>query len=208
MCSLYWNYSQLFHECDITCFATGFVFLLQMIPEIQLQSWAKYSVKMMREHCKVTTRKAVIKPRKLFDFISPVFFSSALLLLIGCLSVVFYAKGLQLRGMIIMGAIVVYNVYAAYSVYSCIYGKKLNPHQVYEDRIKEITMQVKKYFLLSMVISSVIGVIGILRIFQLEYLEASIISACIQLMIYAITWRGLKKLNMDEMDFSPYRIQN
>lgn len=183
-------------------------FLVQLYPEMKLQSWAKQSLKWMRIQNKTAKKSATVKPRRLFDFVSRVVVSCAIALLFCCLCLIYLNYGLQKSGMIVMTIVLAFNLYAVFSVYNCLYGKKLNPYQVYEDRVKDMTLLVKKYIFLSMVVNVIVGVTIFLKMYQMEFLEVSIVSVFLQAMIYGTSWRGIKNINFDEMDLHLYQEES
>ncbi len=81
------------------------------------------------------------------------------------------------------------------------YGKKLDPHQAYEDRIRHIEVTVKTMLLISIVATLFIAISIVLASLDLRNFEPIAISLYLQL----ITVLGLRNYRIDNIDFEVYK---
>ncbi|MBL4772882.1 MAG: hypothetical protein JKX98_04570 [Alcanivoracaceae bacterium] len=180
-------------------------FMLQMIPLMWLEISEFKSFKAMRVANTKTTKKAIIRPRKLFDFITPVLLSFAIFMVLVAFTLVYFRYGLNSRALINIVIIIAANLFFSGTAYWNIYGKKMDPYQASEDRIKQIKVAVKSLVFISIGVSIFLSVHMLVNIFQLDFLEKSIMSIYCQLLVWVSVGTRIKALKLENIDFNVYR---
>lgn len=114
-------------------------FLVQILPLIWLEATVRKELKLMRSLNPRTTRTAELNPRKLFDVLTPaLFWATVLVYLAFWVFIAWFRQfdypwfGGFINNLIITGL----NVFLASVLLWFMYGKKLNPHQSAEDRMR------------------------------------------------------------------------
>ena len=114
-------------------------FLVQILPLIWLEATVRKELKLMRSLNPRTTRTAELNPRKLFDVLTPtLFWATVLVYLAFWVFIAWFRQfdypwfGGFINNLIITGL----NVFLASILLWFMYGKKLNPHQSAEDRMR------------------------------------------------------------------------
>jgi len=116
-------------------------FMIQISPLIWIEASIRNELKLMRSVNPRTTRTAELNPRKLFDVLTPALFWVTVLVYIGFWVFIAWFRqfdyawfgGFQ-NNFIITGL----NVFFASILLWYMYGKKLNPHQSEDDRMRII----------------------------------------------------------------------
>ena len=182
-------------------------FMLQMIPLIMLEVSEFKSFKAMRVSNKNTTKKATIQPRKLFDFVSPKLLGFALVILLLAFTIVFYRYGFTEKFYFNTGIILATNLFFAGLIYWSIYGKKMDPYQADEDRIKVLKVTVTSMTYVSIAVSVFLSVQMLINMFEWDFLEKSTMSIYCQLIVWASVGSRLKQLKIENIDFDVYKAQ-
>jgi len=119
--------------------ASFYFFLLQIVPMLWIEHTLRAELKLMRELDTRSTRSADLSPRRLFDVMSPALFWSIVVVYLGFWVFVIWFRqfdypwfGGYLNNLIITAM----NLFFASILGWHMYGKKLNPHQATEDRIR------------------------------------------------------------------------
>ena len=119
--------------------ASFFYFLLQLIPMLWIEHTLRTELKLMRDLDTRSTRTAELNPRRLFDVMSPALFWSIVVVYLGFWVFVTWFRqfdypwfGGYLNNLIITAM----NVFFASILGWQMFGKRLNPHQAAEDRLR------------------------------------------------------------------------
>lgn len=119
--------------------AVFFYFLLQLAPLLWIEYSLRVELKLMRELNTRSVRSAELSPRRLFDVMSPMLLWSIVFVYLGFWVFVAWFRqfdypwfGGYLNNLIITAM----NVFFASILGWQMYGKKLNPHQTEEDRMR------------------------------------------------------------------------
>ena len=116
-------------------------FFLQFIPTLFLDISSLKCFKLMRYAN--SSRKAELKPRRLFDFVSPGVLGMAVAIYLAFWIFIIYVRTFEFDWFggfgNILGATVM-NAFFALAVFWQIYGKKRDPHQAGEDRKRQISI--------------------------------------------------------------------
>lgn len=114
-------------------------FMVQILPLIWLEATVRKELKLMRSLNPRTTRTAELNPRRLFDVLTPaLFWATVLVYLAFWVFIAWFRQfdypwfGGFINNLIITGL----NVFFASILLWFMYGKKLNPHQSAEDRMR------------------------------------------------------------------------
>ncbi len=115
------------------------LFFVQCLPVMRLDFSSIREARLMRESC--STRKAELRPRRLFEFVSPAVLGLVIATYVAFSLLVLYVRQLEFSwfgGYWNIAGMTVMNLVFAAVAFRQIYGKKLNPHQAPEDRITQI----------------------------------------------------------------------
>jgi hypothetical protein len=151
-----------------------------------------------------TTRKAELHPRRLFDFISPTVVAIALVVYVAFVGLIVYVSQFDFPWFggywNIVGITVLY-LFLAGTIVQILYGKKKDPYQTHDDRIRQIDLNVKL-----MVYSSIIGTlfVGIaigLHAFDFE----ALIPVALSLYCQILALLSFRTLRIDNVNFEVYK---
>ncbi len=186
-----------------------FFFFLQMVPHIlmELSTWRWY--KLMREAALPTTRTADLKPRHLFDFISPLYVALAVLLYV--LWLVFYVyehrqtTPWEWNQYVTIVGITAINLLFAYTIFRFIRGQKFDPYQATQDRQKQIGGVIKVHVYSSIFMSLFLIIMDLVNVYHLDRFEPVFLGAYLQLMTVFGLGTMLRSLNIKDIDFDVYK---
>lgn len=182
-------------------------FMLQMIPMVWLEISEFKSFKAMRLANTSTKKTATIRPRKLLDFISLKLIGFALAMLLIAFALVFYRYGYSKNALENVGVILACNLFFIGIIYWNIYGTKMDPYQADDDRLKILKMTVTSMTYISIAVSIFLSVQMLVNMFQLDFLEKSIMSVYCQLIVWVSLGSRLKQLKLENINFDVYKTQ-
>lgn len=175
--------------------------MLQLSPLIILEIGSFKHFKMMRMAYVNSTRKAQLKPRRYFDFISPFVFTIAAILFLSCMALGLFVE----KGFFLITTLIGAHIYFAIIVVWNMYGKKLDPYQANKDRIKKISIVVKTSVFTSMAISTFFITNTLVDLFSLAYLDPLIMSVYFQLLVIFGIGTIFRTTKIEEFDFDVYQ---
>lgn len=183
--------------------------LIQVLPLIGMEISEFNQFKLMRKADLRTTRMAELRPRRLFDFVSPAIFSMAIVMYIAFILLDLYWHQFNIdwghdtvqRAMVITAG----NLFFALIIIWNLYGKTLNPHQAYKDRTKQIGLAVKSLVFLSIAMSVFFMTTAAGDAFDLDSFEPSIASLYFQLIVWISLGTMLRTLRVDDINFEVYK---
>ncbi len=152
----------------------GWYFMVQFVPVMLLDLSELKESKLMRIADSRTTRKAELHPRRLFDFISPTTIGMAIITYIAFILLVLYIRQFEFPwfgGYWNIVVVTTFNLFFAGIILRFMYGKKLNPHQAYEDRIRQIEIIVKILVLASIASTMFIALSIVFAALDLRHLQ-------------------------------------
>lgn len=182
----------------------GVYFFLQISPMMLIEIGAFKYYKLMRTIDTRTTRKAELRPRRLFDFVSPIIFGLAILIYVAFIVLMLYIRQFDFPwfgGYWNIFAITLANLFFAGVVIWHMYGKKRDPYQSYEDRTRQITLVTKQMVFMSIAATLFVALIVILASLDLRNLQPTVMSLYFQL----ITALGFRTLRIDTLNFDVYK---
>jgi len=192
------------HDGDIHNAIVMGYFPAQMFPVFLMDLSALKELKLMREANPRTTRHAELRPRRLFDFISPRLFGAAVITYAAFVSLIFYVHqfGFEWFGGYwnVLG-ITVMNTFFAGIVYWHMVGKKLNPLETSQDRGTRIRT-IARIMAFSSIAATVFVVVSIaLSAFEVRYLLPVFLSMYVQ--VLAIL--GFQAYRIGNRNFDVYK---
>lgn len=195
-----------FEDSASTVLVVGFA-LIQTAPFIWVGFSEQKQYSMMRTKIRTSKRSADLKPRRYFDYVSPIKFSIAVLLLISYLTFNFYRNDFSLvgDGMITFGALLIMNIFFACVVYWSMRGQKINPHMSAEDRDRHITGTVKNTLYVSMLASLFLLVFGLIQHYDLDRYEAISLSIYFQLCAHLGIGTMFRANKLEDLNFDVYK---
>ena len=179
-------------------------FMFQFLPVIIMEVTSFKYYKLMRNADSRTTRKADLKPRKIFDFISPGMFSIAIMVYLSFVIFIIYLNQfdyLWFGGYINVVGITLMNLLNTVIVLWNMFGKKLDPYQASEDRINQIKLIARQLIFISIAATIFVTITVGLKALELKHLTQILMSLYFQ--VIAIS--GLRTLNVDSINFDVYK---
>ena len=127
-------------------------FFVQFLPLMLLDLSSIREFRLMRSVSSRTTRRAELRPRRLFDFVSPTMLGAAIIAYLAFVVLVVYIRQFDFPwfgGYLNIVLVTIANLGFAGMIFWSIYGRKLNPHQAHEDRMRYIGTMVQILVFLS-----------------------------------------------------------
>ncbi|KAA3613120.1 MAG: hypothetical protein D8M58_12490 [Calditrichaeota bacterium] len=189
-------------------------FFLQMIPLLLMEISGFAYFKMMRKADMRTTRKANLQPRNLFDYVSSVAVSFAFILIVACIAFFYSLYGFSFdfenKTFVIVLSLVFSNLIFAGIIFWNLYGKKLDPHQAVEDRMRQVEVTIKSLVYMSIVASIFLIAIKAIDEFNLDYYEPVLMSFYLQFIMFIGLGSLLRNQRLEDMNFDVYKkdVQN
>jgi hypothetical protein len=165
--------------------------VLQMLPTVLFGLLEFLYFKRMRAAAHARIRTAELKPRRFFDFASPVLLGTAVAVYAVVAAWLLFAGELP-RGAIAMAgleiswrtymfaALTVCHVVVAGCLVWALYGKKLDPHQTHEDRARMIQSWWRHMLIGSILLSAYFGIVIVLLKLRLPHYVPLLISLFLQ----------------------------
>lgn len=149
-------------------------------------------------------RTASLQRRRLMDFLSPAMIGAAIFVYAAFVILILYIRQFDFPwfgGYMNIVAVTAVNLFFLGIVLHNIYGKRKDPYQAYEDRLKGIAFNVKIMVFSSILVTLYIAVVVTLRALELENLIPISTSLYFQ-MTAAICYRSFR---IEDIDFEVYR---
>ena len=86
-----------------------------------------------------------------------------------------------------------------------LYGRKLDPHQATQDRIQVISVNLKVGLFISMALSVFIAMRAADDLYNLDFLDAVIMSVYFQVIALLSLGYSLNNIKLDNIDFDVYK---
>ena len=182
--------------------------VIQFLPLMALELMGFQQFKLMRDANTSTTRKADLRPRRLLDYVSRGLLTLATTMF---MFVIFFDLGLNdfnlawgsdalQRDLVIAGTNAMLVVMGLWYLY----GRKLDPYQASDDRVKQVRVQLNSLLLVSTALSFFMVFQASDDVFDLDYLDAPLMSLYFQLIVAMSIGYVLRALNPADIDFSVY----
>ncbi|GAB4201492.1 MAG: hypothetical protein Tsb002_38100 [Wenzhouxiangellaceae bacterium] len=182
---------------------------LQIVPILYLSHFEMKHTRLIRQYDPRRQRSASLQPRRLFDFVSPLLFSGAVLLMMATIAFDFYAHDfiVDIRHDSLQRTIslLIANLYMAGWGWWMLRGSRTDPHLATHDRYRLIAVQLHSMVMVSIVISLLFITEVIDDLYSLDAFEASLISVFFQTVVYLGVGVVMKQFRLEDIDFSGYR---
>ena len=183
--------------------------VIQFVPLFGLEISEFGQMKLMRKADISSTRTANLRPRRLFDHVSPQVVSLAVAAIAATIVVDLYVHDFEvsLGHDTVQRAIVllVSNAMLAGLGAWLLYGRKLNPHQSVEDRARHVRAALTSFAYCSIVMSMFFTVTAIDDVFDIDFLDAAIMSLYFQAVVTLSLGFLLRSQPLEEMNFDVYK---
>jgi hypothetical protein len=189
-------------EWDETIVTT--YFMVQVFPMILIEIGAFKYYKLMRKRDSRPTRKADLQPRRLFDFISPTIIGLAIFVYLAFIGFILYIRQFEFPwfgGYWNIVIVTAGNLFFAGIIFWHLYGKKMDPYQAYEDRIRQMALIVEKVVFISIAMTLYVVIIVLLASLDLRNLQPTVLSLYFQLVAVI----GFRTLRIDTINFEVYK---
>jgi hypothetical protein len=209
----YWDFAS---KNEISSFLPWTYFMLQMFPLMLMEFSGFSTFKQMRKTDKRTTRMAELNPRRIFDYISPSIVVAAVILYLFAIIFDIYKNQdihqyhFTLSSQTVLAAVFLTlgNIFFIVLIFWQLSGKKLNPYQSNEDRIKQIEVTIKSSIYVSMWMSLFFIANEAVDDTKYEYLQSIIMSLYCQLIAIASITTMLKNVKIENINFDVYKADN
>lgn len=187
-------------------------FMLQMLPLVIMEIREHKKLKLMKLIRKTnheTRRTAELQPRQFFDFVSPVTFSIAVLMLLAYIAFGLYINdfdvsfGSDMFATIITLAVV--HLFYAVLIKIQVFGKKMNPYQANKDRLTQMKVMVTMLVYSSIMMSIFFMVIAAMEEFEVHNILPILMSIFFQAVTVFGTGTILRSTQIETMDFDVYK---
>ncbi len=183
--------------------------MIQFLPLVALEISEFKQFKLMRQANVSPTRTADLRRRGLFDLVSPRLFFLALTVLLGAIVFDLYVHDFDFstgrdsiqRMLVLVATNLLLVVLAAWLMY----GKKQNPHQSADDRIKHIGVALHSYLYVSMALSVFWMTQAADDLYDLAFLDATIMSVYFQVIALLSIGTLLRNMKLGDTNFEVYR---
>ncbi len=202
----YWDYSTGGKINDMIPFV---YWVLQITPLLLMEILGYSQFKLMRAADVSTKRRAVLSPRRLFDFISPTLFFLAIFMNIACILFFYSIHQFEIHPsndtFVIFVSLTLMNLLFAAIIVGQLRGKKRDPHQAHDDRLKQSLATIKSLIVMSIVASFFLITVEMMEVLHLEFYEASLMSAYLQLVVIIGVGSLIRNIKLEEINFDVYR---
>lgn len=183
--------------------------VIQFMPLMAIEISEFSHLKQMKKAYSSSRRTADLRRRGLTDLVSPALIGAAVLLLVGAVLFDLYVHDFAVswghdtvQRAIVM--IITNGMLAGLAAWH-LHGRKLDPHQSAEDRAHSIAVNLKSFLFISMALSVFIGVTAADDKYNLEPVEAVIMSVYFQVIALLSLGFSLSSLKVDDINFDVYR---
>lgn len=183
--------------------------VIQFLPLIALEISEFGQMKLMRKADVSSTRTADLRPRRLFDHIPPQVLGLAVVAIAAAILVDLYVHDFEVhfghdtmqRAMVLIatnGLLVALGAWL-------LYGRKPNPHQAAEDRARHVSATLTSFAYCSMIMSMFFAVTAIDDVFDIDFLDAAIMSLYFQAVVALSLGFLLRSQPLEKMNFDVYK---
>jgi len=182
---------------------------VQFLPLMFLEFSECNQFRLMRKANVSTTRTADLSRRHLFGFVSPRLFAAAIILVIATLQFDVYVLDFEIRwgqdaaqraAVLIVTNLLLFSV-GAWNLH----GRKSNPHQARDDRTRQISAALHSLLYVSMAMSIFFMTQTADDLFDLDFLDATLMSLYFQVIVVLSLGHVLRSLSLENVNFDVYR---
>lgn len=184
-------------------------FLLQIIPSIVMAFREFGNYHQMHQAFAVKRRTAELRPRRLFDFVSPAYVVAAIALFAGWAAFYINSAGdianWGVENYATIGGISAMNIAYIIMIRAFLSGKKLDPYQAYSDQLKTIESTIKTCVISSILVSLFLFLTQVADQYGLEVFDPPLTSFYVQLCVVMALGLVFRLIKLEEIDFEVYR---
>ena len=182
--------------------------MIQFLPLMALELMGFRQFKLMREANTSRTRRAELRPRRLKDYISPGLLALAVAMFLGVIGLDLAANDFSLswgsdalqRDLVMA---VTNGLLLGMGVWY-LHGRKQDPYQATDDRTRQIRVQLSSLMLVSTVLSLFLMFQTADDLFDLDYLDAPLMSLYFQACVVLSIGFVMRSLSDHDIDFDVY----
>lgn len=182
---------------------------VQFLPFVLMEISGAKQFKLMRAANVRSTRVAQLHPRRLFDFVSPIIFVLAVVMFIAYILIELYTPQFRFQldkdTILKVSVMTVTNLLFGLIIIWSLSGKKLDPHQAHDDRMRQIGFTLRAIVFVSLAASIFSIVTIVMGVNNWGRFEIIINSIYFQLIAVLAIGYPLRALRLEEIDFSEYR---
>ena len=183
---------------------------LQMTPLMILELSEFGHLKLMRKLNEDPVRRAELRPRKVTSVVSPLLILATLVLIAVSIFIDFYAHDFNVswghdtvqRTITLLVTNVLLFAVASWQFY----GKKLDPHQSPEDRLRRATISIKSMMYVSMAMIVFFGTASADDFYALDAFDAIFMSLYIQAVVLISVGSVLRMVKPADINFDVYKV--
>jgi len=182
---------------------------IQFLPAIFLELSAFGQLKLMRKANTSTTRTAQLRPRRLFDFMSPQLFGLTIVMYLAAIVVDLYVHEFAVtwthdtvqRGIVLSATNLLLVALGAWLMY----GQRLNPHQSIEDRSTQVRASLGSFLYISIAMSVFFMVQALDDVYDMDFLGATLLSVYYKVIVAISMVLPLRSQCLENMNFDVYK---
>ncbi len=178
--------------------------MLQFSPLVVAAAAGFAYFNLMREADTRRRRKAELRPRSLFDFISPAEAALAVVVYVAFVLFIIYVRQFGFPwfgGYWNIAIVTAANLFFAWLILRALYGKKKDPYQLAEDRARQIRVTIRSLVWTSILLTGHVAITIGLSALELTHLQPIALSLYVQ----AIALISFRALRIDDVNFEVYR---
>lgn len=186
-----------------------FYFFLQSFPlfYVELKEY-KYH-KAFRENYTAKKRTAELKPRRLFDFVSPIRLGTAVILFVAMMVLYISSRDFSTQPNVeiyvtIIGMTFMQIMFAAI-VASHLYGKKINPYMSHEDQLTQISVIANIMLFASIGASVFMTITHLVDEYSLEVIDPVLSSVYFQFCVVFSIGFAFRTLRIEKLNFEGFK---
>ncbi len=179
-------------------------FFLQFVPLMLMGAAGMVYFNLQRVADSRTKRTADLRPRRLLDFVSPPVFALAVGTYIAFVLFIVYVRQFHFPwfgGYWNIVGITAANLFFAVIAAHALYGKRKDPYQDHEDRLRQIGIVVRSLVWVSIFATAFVALSIALSAFELRHIEPIFMSLYFQV----IAGVSLRSTRIDDINFEVYR---
>lgn len=183
--------------------------LLQALPTIALELTEFGHHRLMRQANVTSIRKADLRPRRLFNFISPTLLATTIGIMLISITFGSYLYDFDVgwghdsaqQGLLVVGTNVFFVALGSWLLYS----RKPDPHQATVDRTRHIAASLNSFAYVSIVVSVFMMYHAADGVYDIDYLDAAVMSIYFQAIVFLTMGHLLRSLPIESLNFDVYR---
>lgn len=181
--------------------------MAQFFPLFILELLGFKHLKLMRENNTATSRKAVLLPRRLFNFISPLQLCFAIFIYIAFVLFELFIHDFVLTfdASIKLATVSLVNILFIGLGMANLFGKKRDPYQDNNERNKQTKFVLQSLLFISIFMSIYLMAHSLVNIYELNYVEVMINSLYFQVIALFSVGALIGRLNVEKMNFDVYK---